>query len=518
MRARPVEGEAKGASRAWSGPGLVAILLLAAALAWHDARRSLLADLEETAEAHRRAVLAVLDPGEALEAPAGGRDEGDRRERALAVTAALVAALDGGPIRVALVAGDPVPTGDSGGAVVRELAPLGLALVHRLEEGVLLRAGLAAAAPWVASAGLLALGLVITGRRERRAAAQRAARERARAAAEEALRAHLAEAEAQEALLLAAVEAIGEGVAIVEPDGRPIVLNTAFRRGLAGRGIAIPAEPGAALDLAALARIEELRRLELARGQLLLLPEVAATAQRTAPPLPAGPAGPRLAGIVQELGEALARVAREAVVLNELATDPAARARLERLRAAAERCTRLLAPLLAPPRPPLRRAVALDALIAERLARLFADRATRPAVAIAPGLPPASADPERLAALLDGLLQALAASNALAAAPGSARPDALRVQLRRGEGGLVLELEGPASGEDGESLDPLVWGERAREAGAALRLERTASLLRIRLELPIHATGQGGRLVLIEGEGGGRSAGAATGRAGPRSA
>lgn len=514
MRARPFEEEASGVRRSWWGPGLLAILLLllAAAIAWQQARRALLLGLEETAEAHRRAVLAVLDTGEGLEVPAAGRDESERRERALAAAAALVAALDGRAIRLALVDADPAPGLDRSEAIASELAPLSLWLVHRLEEGALLRASFAAAAPWSAAAGLLALGLALAARRERREVVRRAARDRERAEGERALRARLAETEAHEALLLATVEAIGEGVAILAPDGRPIVVNTAFRRGLAGRGLELRSEPGARFDLEALSRIEELRRFELAAGQLLLLPEAAATVRPTGPSVPAGPTGPRLAGIVQELGEALARVAREAVVLHELASDPALKARLERLRAAAERCTRLVAPLLAPPRPVVRRPVALDRLLEERTTGRAGGQ---PPVllGIAPRLPPASADPERLAALLDGLLGALAGTGGPAAAggsPGEAAP--LRLRLRRGGAGLVLDLERLGSGEEEErELDPLLWAERAREAGASLALERSETVRCVRLELPIHSAAQAARLVVIEGEGGGRAAGAATG-------
>ncbi|MDW8370120.1 MAG: hypothetical protein RMK81_07595 [Geminicoccaceae bacterium] len=511
MRARPFEEEASGVRRSWWGPGLLAILLLllAAAIAWQQARRALLLGLEETAEAHRRAVLAVLDTGEGLEVPAAGRDESERRERALAAAAALVAALDGRAIRLALVDADPAPGLDRSEAIASELAPLSLWLVHRLEEGALLRASFAAAAPWSAAAGLLALGLALAARRERREVVRRAARDRERAEGERALRARLAETEAHEALLLATVEAIGEGVAILAPDGRPIVVNTAFRRGLAGRGLELRSEPGARFDLEALSRIEELRRFELAAGQLLLLLEASAVLPARAP---LGPTGPRLAGIVQELGEALARVAREAVVLHELASDPALKARLERLRAAAERCTRLVAPLLAPPRPVVRRPVALDRLLEERTTGRAGGQ---PPVllGIAPRLPPASADPERLAALLDGLVGALAAGSASGSGDGRGEePAPLRVRLRRGGAGLVLDLERLGSGEEEErELDPLLWAERAREAGASLALERSETVRCVRLELPIHPAGQATRLVVIEGEGGGRAAGAATG-------
>jgi hypothetical protein len=63
--------------------------------------------------------------------------------------------------------------------------------------------------------------------------------------------------------------------------------------------------------------------------------------------------------MVQEVAEALALVARQAVLLHELASEPVTRARAGELRRAVERCTRAIAPLLAPPRP---RPVAFDRL------------------------------------------------------------------------------------------------------------------------------------------------------------
>jgi hypothetical protein len=54
--------------------------------------------------------------------------------------------------------------------------------------------------------------------------------------------------------------------------------------------------------------------------------------------------------MVQEVAEALALVARQAVLLHELAAEPGTRTRAGELRRAVERCTRAIAPLLAPGR------------------------------------------------------------------------------------------------------------------------------------------------------------------------
>lgn len=538
MATKPGDGPARrlGALLALASLPAVAAGLFLAAQAYREGRAGFLAELEARAREHGGVLEALLDGPLDAEAPAepGARDVAGSIERARA----LVAVLDwpAGAVRLLPVqsAGDIGPVDGSVAEPVwrRPIGRSGLLLEHRVEAGAVRRAGLAAAAPWIlASVALAAVaGLAYLLIRRRILAPALAALDGLVAAAEgrpvagdrgdgwarpwleEGVRAarvraeRLAAAEAAEAPLVAAIEALEEGVALVAADGRLLLVNTAFERVLAGSGVGRPAigRPLEPAMRAALAGLAGARELALASGdRLILLPAPADAVSASEPPSrreapPAGPvAGPRLASMVQEVAEALAQVARQALLLHELTAEPAVRARAEQLRRAAERCTRAIAPLLAPPRRPRPTAVALDRLLEPRLERLR--RAGVEVVAgIAPSLPPVAADPDRLADLLDGLV------TSVVPAPGAEEPVRLRLRLRRGGAGLRLELERLGAEESGRVPGLALLEHRARELGATLACEPGPAggrLLRLDLplELPRPAEAAPGRLLVVEG-------------------
>lgn len=539
MAAKPGDGPARrlGALLALAGLPAVAAGLLLGVQAYREGRAGFLAALEVRAREHGRVLEALLDGP--LDAEASGEPEPRDTAGSLERARSLVATLDGpaGTIRLlpAEGASDIGPIDGSAGAFVwrRPIGRSGFLLEHRVEAGAPDRAGLAAAAPWLFATAALAASTAVAYLliRRRVLAPALAALDGLVAAAdgrplagdggegwarpwlEEGVRAararaeRLAAAEAAEAPLAAALEALEEGVALVAADGRLRLVNTAFARALAGSGagrptIGRPLEPGMR---AALARLAGVRELALASGdRLILLPAVAdAVAGNEAPARPEAPSagplvGPRLASMIQELAEALAQVARQAVLLHELSGEPAVRARAEQLRRAAERCTRAIAPLLAPPRPPRPTAVAVDRLLEPRLERLR--RAGVEVVAgIAPNLPPVVADPDRLADLLDGLVTTLLPSLE------TEGPIRLRLRLRRGGAGLRLELERPAAREEAGRPPGLALLEhRARELGAALAWDTGPEGGRLlRLDLPLEAARPAepapGRLLVVEG-------------------
>jgi PAS domain-containing protein len=402
MRAKPSGEPARRVRKllAFAGlPGALACLLLAA-LAWSQGRAAFRAELEARAHEQQRMVEALLEgPGdaEAVLDPLP-RDVAGARER----VRSLVAALDWPAGTVRLVeAGSSGPDGlqasDATLTFRRPVGGSGLMLEHRIEPAALRRAGLSAAAPWLLAVPLLFLTLALADRLVRRRilvpavaaledlAAAAAGRPSAAAAdpgwarpwVEEGRRAARAQAdriaagEAAEATLTAALGAVEEGVAVLDAEGRLVFANAAFGRAVAGAGQEPPG-PGRSLEpalRAALARAGGLRELALGSGGRLLLlgspaslPPVGGTPapSRTKPPPSLG--GPRLASMVQEVAEALALVARQAVLLHELASEPTSRARAGELRRAVERCTRAIAPLLAPPRALRPDAVAHDRL------------------------------------------------------------------------------------------------------------------------------------------------------------
>lgn len=539
MATKPGDGPARrlGALLALAGLPAVAAGLLLGVQAYREGRAGFLAELEGRAREHGRVLEALLDGPLDAEARAdpGPRDVAGSIERARA----LVAALDwpAGAIRLLPVEaeGGLGPVDGSAGESVwrRPIGRSGLVLEHRVEAGAPHRAGLAAAAPWLlASAALtastavahllirrriLAPALValdgLVAAADGRPVAGEGGEGWARPWLEDGVRAararaeRLAAAEAAEAPLAAAIEALDEGVALVAADGRLLLVNSAFARALGGSdpgrlAIGRPLEPAMR---AALARLSGVRELALASGdRLYLLSAVGEAVTESEPPSrretpAAGPlAGPRLASMIQELAEALAQVARQALLLHELSAEPAVRARAEQLRRAAERCTRAIAPLLAPSRPPRPTAVALDRLLEPRLERLRR-AGVEVVTGIAPSLPTIAADPDRLADLLDGLVAALAPL------PGTGEPVRLRLRLRRGGAGLRLELERSAAREAAGRPPGLALLEhRARELGAALACEpgpEGGQVLRLDLplEAPRPAEPAPGRLLVVEG-------------------
>jgi PAS domain-containing protein len=514
------------------GAPAVGMALLAALVAARDASEATRAALLERAREQGRAVEAVLgtagDSEAGDEVPAG--DRASRLDRA----GQLVRGLDWPDARVRLVAVGPTDPARADPAVVPADAPMllvqavgegTLRLEHPTPPAFLAEAARAAALPWLALAAVLAvvLGLAHLLLRSRllvpaahaldalvEVASGRpvaggtvpgwavprldAARAGARREAE-----RLAAAEAALAPLEAALEAVGEGVALLDRDDRLLLANGALRDRLAGRpGGSL--RPGAPLDRAlrfALLALPGAREVGLASGgRMLLVPPGPEAAGATAA-LPAR-GGPRLAGMVQEVGEGLAQVARQAVLLHELATDPQTRERAEQLRRAAERCTRAIAPLLAPARPQPPRPVAIDRLVEERLDRLRRGGPTLLA-GLAPALPPVSGDAVRLGELLDGLLAALAGG------PGAGDAGSLRVRLRRGGAGLLLDLERVEAEEARNPAELALLEHRAREAGVPLVTSEPAPGVRlVRLEWPRHqpvpVEAALGRLVVVGDE------------------
>jgi PAS domain-containing protein len=383
MRGKP-GGEPAG--RATPLVALVALpaILLASGLAargWVEGRAAFLAELERrAAEQHRIAQALLEGPADAeVSTVLLPRDEAGARER----LRALVATLDwpAGTIRLVEAADAPALADAAGDPLTfrRPIGTSGLSLEHRVEPGAVRRAAIAGAAPWLLALSLLASTAVVAELLVRRRilapavaaldalvaaaagrpsgaalrgwaaawveAGRRAARERAERAAA---------AEATEATLLAALEAVEEGVAVVDGEGRLVFANGAFTRAVERGGA--EACSGRTLDAAAraaLAATGSLRELPLASGgRLLLLARPAASLQGGAAPAGGPPpiGTPRLAAMVQEVAEALALVARQAVLLHELAAEPGTRTRAGELRRAVERCTRAIAPLLAPGR------------------------------------------------------------------------------------------------------------------------------------------------------------------------
>lgn len=521
-------------------PALLAGLLLAA-WAWSDRRVELLAELEARAREQHRAVEAIfVGPADAeAAAEAGPRDVAGRREQARAMVAALE--WPAGSVRlVERAAGSAEPAAVPGletGVSLRPIAGSGMLLEHRVAASTLRRAALRAALPWLMLAPALVLTLAGAYALLRRGlllpataaldalvevAAGRPAGHRGgwttpwlesglAAARQQAAR--LAAAEAVEAPLLAALEAVEQGVALLAPDGRMVLANAAFARELDRLGLERPAV-GAPLARATRGGLERscgLRELRLASGgRLLLLPGGSPVPAAPAPaaPAPAAPpavaakiaAGPRLAGMVQEVAEALALVVRQAVLLHELAAEPATRRRAEQLRLAAERCTRAMAPLLAPPPRARPAAVAVDRLLEGRLERLRR-QGVEIAAGLAPALPPVAAEADRLADLIDGLLAA-----ALQPPPREG-PARLCVRLRRAGPSLILEVERLAldEGERGRPAGLALLQHRARELGAGLAAASDGEAGRVlRLELPLErpppVESVAGRLVVLAGE------------------
>jgi len=417
MHGKP-EGEPAG--RATPRVALVALpgMLLGAGLAahaWGEGQSAFLGELERRAAEQHRLVEALLEGPADSEASASlvPRDEAGVRER----LRALVAILDwqAGTVRLVEATRDSSDSGGSdeaGPIFCRPIGASGLLLEHRVEPAALRRAGLGAAFPWLLALALLALTAALAEFWVRRrifepavagleamvaAAAGRpsgtpvrgwAARwveEGRRAARAQADR--IAAGEAAEATLTAALGAVEEGVAVLDAEGRLVVVNAAFARAAARAGAEIsagrPIDPAVRAALAATGCLREVplasggRLLHLARPPLPLPAGAVSTPPASPPPL----AGPRLASLVQELAEALALVARQAVLLHELAAEPGTRARAEQLRRAVERCTRALAPLLAPGRPARRAAVETDegrAVEGERQPALLATAAGPP--------------------------------------------------------------------------------------------------------------------------------------------
>ena len=130
--------------------------------------------------------------------------------------------------------------------------------------------------------------------------------------------------------------------------------------------------------------------------------------------------GSLLAGVAHELNNPLSIVVGQSTLLLEGSTDPKTQARADKIRKAAERCTRIVRNFLALARrkDPERSAVDLNQVIAQvfdLVASQLRSDAVEPQLQLASGLPPVMADPDQLHQILTNLV--LNAKQALAEQP-----------------------------------------------------------------------------------------------------
>ncbi|MFO1061093.1 MAG: IclR family transcriptional regulator C-terminal domain-containing protein [Dongiaceae bacterium] len=159
-----------------------------------------------------------------------------------------------------------------------------------------------------------------------------------------------------------------------------------------------------------------------------------------------GALGSLLAGVAHELNNPLSVVVAQATLLEELATDPGMAARGTRVRAAAERCSRIVKTFLAMARqrPPTRAAIDVNAAVEAALELLgYGLRTAGIEVerALAPQLPPVWGDPDQIGQVLTNLI--VNAQQAMADWTG---PRRLSFATRLDEAAGMVELRAIDSG------------------------------------------------------------------------
>jgi two-component system NtrC family sensor kinase len=294
------------------------------------------------------------------------------------------------------------------------------------------------------------------------------------------------------AMLQALLDSLADGVSITDAEGRLILCNTGFRtlfecdegfavpglehldfiRHRLARGLLYPHEsPGEAPDVLA---ERQLRRLSEAGGQLVetvrlrgrwldvrrrMLPdggavssymditarveaEQARRAQREAlrEAQQMGSIASLLAGVAHELNNPLSVVAAQATLLEEEAAGTPLALRAEKVSAAARRCGRIVASLLASAnrRVPRREPVALRDVVADAtdlLALRLQAAEIALAVALPRRMPRVQGDSDQLTHLLANLL-----SNAVSVLAGRDAPRRLEISAEADDGMLVLRV------------------------------------------------------------------------------
>jgi PAS domain S-box-containing protein len=208
--------------------------------------------------------------------------------------------------------------------------------------------------------------------------------------------------------------------------------------------------------------------------------------------------GSLLAGVSHELNNPLSVVVGQSAILEQTCEDPAVVERVQRIRAATDRCARIVRTFLglARQRPAEPRPVSLNAIVQAALDMLsFQLRAgdLRLELDLAPDLQPVMADADQVHQVLTNLVV-----NALQALAGRARPRILRIATRCDRAGgralLAVADNGPGVSEELQAriFDPFFTTKPPGE-GTGIGLSLSASIARA----------HGGAIELTQTPGGG---------------